>query len=122
MYGVYADCVLNGVWIKPSWDERITYRLHPHNALIQAHQCGAKIQAYVDALGAWVEQANPDWDTDVQYRVKPTTKVIHEWMFMAKLSYAWELEALLLSEEEAGEFYGDAYKYQKTGRSWEVEA
>jgi hypothetical protein len=122
MYGAYADCVSNGAWVEPSWDERITYRLHPHDTLIQAHNAGAKIQAFVHALGAWVEQANPDWDTDVQYRAKPVTKVVHEWMCKPKLGHTWELEELLLSEEEAKEYYLNGHDYQKTGRSWEVEA
>jgi hypothetical protein len=78
MNGVYADCTGCGVWIEPAWDERVAYRLHPHNTLIQEHSAGAKIQAYVETFGAWIEQANPDWDADVQYRVKPTVKVVYE--------------------------------------------
>jgi hypothetical protein len=117
--GLYLSIKNQDEWVEPSWDECIVYRLHPHNELIQEHRNGAKIQTYV--CGSWIEEYNPDWYEDSQYRVKPNTKTVYEWMFMSKLSYAWELEALLLSEEGAGEFYGDAYKYRKTGRSWEVE-
>jgi hypothetical protein len=121
MNGVYADCTGCGVWIEPAWDERVAYRLHPHNTLIQEHSAGAKIQAYVETFGAWIEQANPDWDTDVQYRVKPAVKVVYEWVFKAKHRNSWKVEGFLLSEEEAEDFF-DNHEYRKTGRSWEVEA
>jgi hypothetical protein len=120
MCGAYADCVSNGAWVEPPWDERVTYRLHPHGTLIQAHNAGAKIQAYVDALDAWVDQANPDWDADVQYRVKPDTNTVYEWMFKPKFNHNWTITTLLMSEEEAKGHFVE-YEYRKTGRSWEVE-
>jgi hypothetical protein len=104
---------------QPDWDENTQYRLHPHNDMIQAHRSGAKIQAHI--LGEWVEATNPNWNEDVQYRIKPATKVLHEWMYKARFSKKMLVETLLMTEEEAKEAFDDQ-PYQKTGRSWEVEA
>lgn len=119
MQGVYADCEGCGVWIEPAWDERGTYRLHPHNTLIQEHRRGATVQAYI--CGDWIEEPSPDWYEDTKYRVKPATSTVYEWMCKPKLGHTWELEELLLTEEEAKEYYLNGHDYQKTGRSWEVE-
>jgi hypothetical protein len=119
MDGRYADCGCDGEWTEPAWDERITYRLHPHNALIQEYNKGANIQAYVDALDAWVDQYNPDWGTDVQYRVKPATKVVYEWVI--KSIEGWVTISVLMTDDEAKERLGGR-EYNKTGRAWVVEA
>jgi hypothetical protein len=106
------------VYQKPAWKEYIQYRLHLHNGLIQAHRNGAKIQVYI--CGDWVEEHNPDWYEDTKYRVKPATKTVYEWMFKLKFNSKWMVETLLMDEEEVKNYF-DVYKYQKTGRSWEVE-
>jgi hypothetical protein len=116
MDGRYTDCECDGEWTEPAWDERITYRLHPHNDLIQAHKNGAKIQAYV--CGDWVEEPYPDWYEDTQYRVKPDTKTVHEWMF--KGDDGWGVISALMSEREAEKCFA-GHEYRKTGRAWEVE-
>jgi hypothetical protein len=104
---------------QPDWKEDTQYRLHPHNELIQAHRNGAKIQAYI--CGDWIEEPYPDWYEDTQYRVKPVTKTVYEWMFKTKYKNNWIVESILLSEEEAKHYF-NKHEYQKTGRSWEVEA
>jgi hypothetical protein len=103
---------------QPAWYDDTQYRLHPHNELIQAHRNGAKIQAYI--CGDWVEESNPDWYEDTQYRIKPATKVVYEWMLKSKFSPKWMIEVLLMSEDEAKDYFSE-HEYQKTGRSWEVE-
>jgi hypothetical protein len=103
-------------WSIPIWDSQNNYRLHPHNTLIQAHLNGAKIQAYI--CGDWIEEPNPDWYDDTQYRVKPYIEPVHEWMFKAKFGNKWQLEDLIMSEEEAKDYFGEL-TYRKTGRSWE---
>jgi hypothetical protein len=118
MDGVYTDCKTNGEWVKPDWYAHSTYRLHPHNKLIQAHRNGAKIQAYI--CGDWVEEPYPDWYEDTQYRVKPATKTVYEWMYKTKYKNNWIVESILLSEEEAKHYF-NKHEYQKTSRSWEVE-
>jgi hypothetical protein len=50
----------------------------------------------------------------------PTTKTVYEWMLKSKFSHKWMVEDLLMSEEEAKDYF-DKHEYQKTGRSWEVE-
>jgi hypothetical protein len=116
--GVFLNCKFKGAWIEPDWDERVTYRLHPHNELIQAHRNGAKIQAYI--VGDWIEEPNPDWYEDTKYRIKPKTKIIYEWMFKSKFKDKWMIEEILLDEEEAKLCFA-GLAYRKTGRSWEVE-
>jgi hypothetical protein len=37
-----------------------------------------------------------------------------------KFNSKWMVETLLMDEEEVKNYF-DVYKYQKTGRSWEVE-
>jgi hypothetical protein len=118
MDGLYQDCRCHNVWVEPCWDESTIYRLHPHNAFIQAHRNGAKIQAYI--CGDWVEEPHPDWYEDTQYRVKPATKTVYEWMSKNQLDGAWVTTSLLMSEEEAKRHF-IGYEYQKTGRSWEIE-
>jgi hypothetical protein len=61
-----------GTWTKPDWFEYNTYRLHPHNDLIQEHLKGAKIQIYRD--GEWADMLfEPIWSENHQYRIKPST-------------------------------------------------
>jgi hypothetical protein len=115
MIGLYRDCKANGVWVEPDWDECVTYRLHPHNALIQEHRDGAKIKAYI--CGDWIEEPNPDWYEDTKYRVKPDTNTVYEWMLKSRFNHKWMVEDLLMSEEEAKDYF-DEHEYQKTGRSW----
>jgi hypothetical protein len=114
----YSDCKKNGVWVEPKWGARKTYRLHPHNELIQAHNNSAKIQAYV--CGDWVEEPYPDWYEDTKYRIAPTKEfvLIYEWRF--KTPGGWMIESLLMSEKDA-KVYFERHEYQKTGRYWEVE-
>jgi hypothetical protein len=118
MGGAYMDVVAQGEWIEPAWDENTTYRLHPHNAIIQEHCKGTPIQAYI--CGDWIEEPLPDWYNDTQYRVKPTTETLYEWIFKTKYKSNWMVESFLLSEEEAKHHF-DKHEYRKTGRSWEVE-
>jgi hypothetical protein len=107
-----------GNWITPNWDGCNTYRLHPHNELIQKHHDGVKIQAYI--CGDWIEEPNPDWYEDTKYRTKPDTNTMYEWMFRPKLHQKWTIATLLMTEDDAEVHYVE-YEYRKTGRSWEVE-
>jgi hypothetical protein len=113
----WLNVTYSSVFCEPSWKEKTHYRLHPHNEHILAHRNGAKIQAHI--CGEWVEQVTPDWYTDTQYRIKPDTKVVHEWMYKARFSQKMLVEPLLMTEEEAKEFFDDQ-PHQKTGRSWET--
>jgi hypothetical protein len=117
MDGRYANCTNQGVWIKPAWEEHVTYRLHPLNDFIQAHNSGAKIEYYV--RGNWVVDADPDWYEYIQYRVKPVTQTVYEWMYKSKYDNKWLVEDVLMSEKEAKAQFHER-EYQKTGRSWEV--
>jgi hypothetical protein len=117
--GQFHNCYTNGVWTEPEWIEETTYRLHPHNDLIQAYRNGAVIE-YLTEDG-WVETTNPTWNEDTQYRIKPATKIVYEWMFKSKYSNSWEIESFLFSEEEAKEHFKE-HAYCKTGREFEVEA
>jgi hypothetical protein len=112
--GAYRDCKNNGVWVEPDWEELNTYRLHPHNEIIQKHRNGAKIQAHF--CGNWVDDSNPCWHESIRYRVKPTTEIVYEWMF--KPNQKWVIMSVLMSEEEAKKCF-DGREYRKTGRSWE---
>jgi hypothetical protein len=115
--GSYQSCKANGLWVEPTWGPSNRYRLHPHNTLIQAYNSGAKIQCTKD--GNWMDTANPSWIDYIQYRIKPTT--IYEWMFKAIGSTKWMIEVLLMTEDEAKNYFKDV-EYRQTGRSWEVEA
>jgi hypothetical protein len=117
--GLYYDCKVNGEWVEPDWYEHMIYRLHPLNDLIKAYQKGAKIQAYNH--GKWLDVLEPYWYDCIKYRIKPKTKIIYEWICKSKLGGTWELGALLLSEEEAKEYYFNEYEYRKTGREFKVE-
>jgi hypothetical protein len=108
----------NGNWVKPTWEESIIYRLHPHNELIQAHRNGAKIQAYI--CGDWVEEPYPDWYDDTKYRIKPETKKVYEWMFKCKLGGSWVIADRIMDEEEAKKYFVKC-EYRKSGREFEVE-
>jgi hypothetical protein len=103
---------------KPRWCPSSNYRLHPHNDLIQAHRNGAKIQYY--GMEGWTDVLSPNWDTDTQYRIKPSTKIVYEWIYKTNFTSDWEISPVLKTEEEAKDFF-DRCKYKKTGRSWEVE-
>jgi hypothetical protein len=103
---------------RPRWCPSFSYRLHPHDGLIQAHSRGVKIQEYIH--GKWVESTNPSWDEDIQYRIKPNTKTVYEWMFNPKCSNNWVIISELMSEEKAERYFIEN-GYRKTGRSWEVE-
>jgi hypothetical protein len=107
-----------GNWSEPSWLSSVQYRLHPHNDLIQAHRNGAKIQAYI--CGDWVEEPNPDWYEDTQYRIKPSTKIVYEWMYKPKSGNNWFI-AYMLMDEKLAKVELAKYEYRKTGRTWEVE-
>jgi hypothetical protein len=115
----YRDCIRNGVWVEPEWDESTAYRLHPHNELIQAHRDGAKIQYY--AHGEWIEETYPAWYEGIQYRIKPDTNIVYEWMYHERETDDWIVSKYLMNEFTAEIFFADA-PYQKTGRSWEVPA
>jgi hypothetical protein len=104
---------------KPRWCPSFSYRLHPHDGLIQAHSRGAKIQVYSN--DEWVDiELEPCWHEDNQYRIKPATKVVYEWMFKPKTHLKWAITTLLMTEDEVKTHFVE-YAYQKTGRSWEVE-
>jgi hypothetical protein len=104
---------------KPRWCPSFSYRLHPHDGLIQAHSRGAKIQVYSN--GEWVDiELEPCWHEASQYRIKPAVKVVYEWLYKTNFSNDWEISPVLKSEEEAKDFF-DRCKYKKTGRSWEIE-
>jgi hypothetical protein len=118
MDGVYTDCKTNGEWVKPDWYAHSTYRLHPHNELIQAHRNGAKIQAYI--CGDWIEEPHPDWYEDTQYRIKPATETLYEWMYKTLGESTWIIVPTLMTEDKAKNHF-DFLEHQKTGRSWEVE-
>jgi hypothetical protein len=120
--GEYMDCKINGAWIEPSWDDSNTYRLHPHNELIQAYNNGTKIQAYIcdEHIEQWEDVTDPCWYEDIEYRIKPATKTVYEWMSKQHLDGAWVTTSLLMSEEEAKRHF-IGYEYHKTGRSWGVE-
>jgi hypothetical protein len=107
-----------GDWCEPSWLSSVQYRLHPYNDLIQAHRNGAKIQAYI--CGEWVEEPNPDWYEDTEYRIKPSTKIVYEWMYKPKSSNNWFI-AYMLMDEKLAKVELVKYEYRKTGRAWEVE-
>jgi hypothetical protein len=68
----------DGNWFEPLWFESYSYRLHPHNELIQAYRKGAKIQVYTNNV--WVNVPIPDWNEDAEYRIKPVTKTVYEWV------------------------------------------
>jgi hypothetical protein len=119
MQGLYLNIKNQNKWIEPSWDERIVYRLHPHNTLIQAFNSGAKIQV-CNTYGNWVDEPNPCWYEDTQYRIKPTTKTVYEWMYKDRFNHKWKFVDSLMNEEEAKLYFCDL-EYQKTGRSLEVE-
>ena len=54
----------------PIWEEKVQYRVrHEHQALIDAHERGDKIQYFV--AGAWVDISTPAWFQGHVYRVKP---------------------------------------------------
>jgi hypothetical protein len=110
----FIDCKVDDEWVEPEWKETTSYRLHPHNTLIQEHNKGAKIQYYSE--GNWVNVWKPNWLENIQYRIKPIT--VHEWMFKAIGSTKWMIEVLLMSEEEAKSYFKDV-EYRQTGRSWE---
>jgi hypothetical protein len=115
----WVDLSTRFVYRRPAWKEYTQYRLHPHNELIQAHRNGAEIQVY--SHGEWVDiELEPCWHEGSQYRVKPATNIVYEWVAKSKFTHRWEIITLLLSEEEAKEyFYGR--EYRKTGRSLEVD-
>jgi hypothetical protein len=104
---------------QPDWKEDTQYRLHPHNDLIQAYHNGAKIQVYSNS--EWVDiELEPYWHEASQYRIKPLTKIVYEWAAETGFSHRLMIIPLLMSEEEASEYF-HGRKYRKTGRSWEVE-
>jgi hypothetical protein len=106
-------------WTEPSWIKHYTYRLHPHNDLIQAYRNGANIQVY--SHGEWVDiELEPCWHEDSQYRIKPVTKTIYEWMYKDRFNHKWKFVDSPMNEEEAKLYFCDLV-YQKTGRYWEVE-
>ena len=65
--------------------------------------------------------------TDNTLHFRPTTplglkstKTVYEWMYKAKYSKKWIIAPMLMTDEEASNFYTD-FEYKKTGRSFEVE-
>jgi hypothetical protein len=120
----WENCVLllKQMWFEPHWEELYTYRLHPHNDLIQAHRNGAKIQAYI--VGDWVDEAHPDWYEDTQYRIQPSTKTVYEWIHSTSLGMAYGYRTVFLHDDDVESYFGsDNYPYKaKTGNSREVEA
>jgi hypothetical protein len=118
MCDFYSDCKKDGAWVEPEWSEDSIYRLHPYNDLIQAHRNGAEIQ-YNTFCGKWVDTANPNWLEVIRFRIKPTPKVVYEWMYKSKFTNKWLVEDVLMCEKEAKDRFRKR-EYRKTGRSWEV--
>jgi hypothetical protein len=90
--------------------------------LFQAHFYGAEIQYYThgDDEYCWVDDPTPCWDTYLKYRIKPKQATLYEWMYRRNTLKKWSIEPVLMTEEEASNFYTD-FEYRKTGRSFEVE-
>lgn len=103
----------------PSWDEKLDYRLHPHNDLIKAQRNGAKIESYI--YGEWIEEPAIDWYEDTQYRIKsePKTKTVYEWVHEANVGNVNYFVSSWVADEDVEHFFGlDATKQKyKTGRS-----
>jgi hypothetical protein len=107
-----------GLWEEPSWDERLEYRLHPHNDLIQAFNLGAEIE-YLESTDKWGKAARPSWREDLEYRIKPKTKMLYQWAYKTK-SMVWVLHPKLMDEEHAAEVF-HACEYKKTAVCIEVK-
>lgn len=123
--GEWYNLRKSNTWLQPVWDANTEYRLHPHNEVIQAHRNGATIQCLDAEFTNWQtidSHAYIWWLEHIQYRVKPNTKTVYEWMYNAKYSKKWIIELMLMTEEEASNFYTNTdFEYKKTGRSFEVE-
>lgn len=107
----------------PSWDEKLDYRLHPHNDLIKAWKKGAKIEKLAGESGkGYVDDLNPTWDEHGCYRIRPElqTKTVYEWLLKGSKANHWHIEDMLMTEEEVT-LYFSGFARKKTGRSWEVE-
>ncbi len=106
----------------PSWDEKLDYRLHPHNDLIKAWKKGAKIEKLAGEFGkGYVDDLNPTWEEYGCYRIKPepTTKTVYEWMYM--LQGMKHFEFIAFADGDTIEYDEPPMFAMKTGRSWEVE-
>ena len=110
--------------VTPSWDEKLDYRLHPHNDLIKAHKNGAKVESYI--CGEWIEEPAIDWYEDTQYRIKSEpktkTKTVYEWIHEANVGNVNYFVSLWVADEDIEHLFGlDTPKQKyKTGRSWET--
>ena len=116
----WRNGVHKGLWEEPSWDERLEYRLHRHNELIQAFKRGEQIQR-LDFGCEWVDVEYPSWYGSAQYRIKPKTKTVYEWIATCGAG-VWHVDDELLTEEAAALKYGTTCEYKKTGRTFVVDA
>jgi hypothetical protein len=112
MYGAWSR------WMEDMWTEVKPH--HTHQDLIQAFNSGAEIEYFEDSINRWLPEMSPTWSENVKYRVKPKTKTVYEWMYLAH-GNTWILDHGLETESDASKRWKGT-PHQKTGRSFEVPA